>query len=1123
MSRAFLQYFERELKGRAKAGEEAVQEYLLAARKQPRQVYPQLVRALSRSLPKIEISLHKKGRKEFRDLWWRFSGTPGNFVDEVAFAIEWFREITPLINEFRSLARQIESLVLSSEAGRALHLIREHRREFGWTVWGLELELAIMVELEGSAETKRYLTRLMETSTPRLASLMATILGDRCDESISIGAFVAKCDRSFPNVRLPQQIQEYLYYRAYGYLRDIEEAAPSILAMSSVNSFIDHYEALVDIFAAIVLENKHSEYLPLVKESCGKLIEIGIEDFRIKKLYWIAGGNYEVFEERDHLDLLGNIISEAFFDYGAQPSDINDTEFIQCLVKEISQVNCKITSLQLESDQLFAKGLRYRGLGFGLSIAGFANRVARFSEDFISSPWGIFNSRSVNIGNILSLDLNSSFQMITESHRCVSGFEYKKRAELLVIALDSTHEASLLPLTDIEILWVARQLLRLQNFNQLDIVMSVISSRHSIRAHKKSALQALWLIGIRDLLKAIQLMADALIENVGNRRELPLELLFKKARWSDLKETDVIAVGIVAHHANLLLDDQDTRYIVRMACRSFHKTKPISDEMTKHYLCLDDVSRVHFIEFLREVWVEDNLAMAGFQSTQEVREDRIQVLQVLLQIDENNSSVYRDEIRELTFEQNLWKGLKHINETRIFVNEAAIARWAEKELAHEFQRWQKLKLQDQSTTPLVDEMVLKYLVPDNVEGIFAKFPKIGLTEADTVLMNLVERLLGRFLMDPTDGLNCYLSSRIRHGTLKGTLLGPLEEAGVVGQADSALKAEPAIKAISADLVNEVIVSIRHFEMELTSIVDRLIKKDVQIRGTSAPEGRIYAYLSPEFGFAPIVSLAENLQFSSFVPTCFELFWSVLSYSLADLTDYVRNNVKMEIQSSFDKLIEKFSGEDESLVGLISTLRTVATATQAQCDLVSDWFSPNRSLQQQEFSLLEAVEIARKTTKNVYRLFPDEISIINNEFLSTPLTPLGLSAITDCLYVLFENAWKHSGLGADLDVVYVDIELNDQQHVLKLAVSHALSDARFKELENGALEKIRDIYIANADMLMAALEGGSGIAKIVRYTRNIDRVVYPEPVTICLTDTNNLAVTVHLPIFDRDGAYDAYFE
>lgn len=321
----------------------------------------------------------------------------------------------------------------------------------------------------------------------------------------------------------------------------------------------------------------------------------------------------------------------------------------------------------------------------------------------------------------------------------------------------------------------------------------------------------------------------------------------------------------------------------------------------------------------------------------------------------------------------------------------------------------------------------------------------------------------------------------------------------------------------------MISSIRQFETALAITVDRLIKKDIQIRGSSSPDGRIYAYLSPENGLQPIIALAENLQFPVFIPTCFELFWTVLDYSLGELRDYVKNDLKIEIQASFDKLIDKFSGKDESLVGLISTLRTVATATQTQCDLVSEWFSPNRSLQDQKFSLREAIEIARKTTKNVYRGFPDEILATEDSSLDAPLTPLGLSAITDCLYVLFENAWKHSGLGAELESIRVQPELNSEQNILKLTVSHGLSDTRLIELKEGRLQEIRDAYIANVDIHMAALEGGSGLAKIVRFTRNVNRSVYPEPVAINLTDDHELAVTVHLPIFDRGGAYDAYFE
>jgi len=1123
MSKAFLTYFERQFRLNGKNGDGPAISYLIESKlKQPKEVYPELIRAFRNAAPRTEKNFRRRGKGAYRDLWWHTPKGTVSFEKELSFAVEWFRELIPQINEFRIFVSEIESAILRGDLDAALRDVRDHRSRFGWTVWAVELEIALIDEIKGSVEARNYAAALVEGSSPRLASLMAMIFKDRSDESISLGAFISKCDRSFPSLQVDPPVQEYLYYRAYGYLRNFDVAASAILTMASLNSHFDYYEAFIDLCAAVVFDGLKPEQFPFIKDSCEKLIALGVLDFRLHKLNWLLGGNYEVplIESEDSIRLR---LSQSFFSSNKNLSMPSDPPFAKTLFDLIEDIKTNGSAAQSELSRVYLMGLKYRSLNFGWAISGFANRVNSISADYISSPWGAVSSENVEIGEVLSLNFEHGLSVISEPERCMSAPVFRLQAAKLKHLMSAEGDGEFQELTEIELIWLARQVLREEKYSLFQGLMGQIERRSNISPNQKFALWSLYSIANDDLSSAVELLSNALISDPGRRRELPLISFFAIAKWSHIKSFDTIAVAIVAHHAHLILDDPDTRYAVRMACRSYYKNRKSTEELINSFGSLDEAARARLVEFLREVWVEDNLTMTGFQSTQEVREDRIQVLQALLQIDPDQVAIYREEIKELTFQQNLWKGLKHINETRIFVNEAAINRWAEKELLQEFHRWHSLRHDTKSSVPIVDDIVLKYLVGEDVNRLIFFHEGANLTEADTVLMNLVERLLGRFLMDPADGLNCYLSSRIRHGTLRGTLLGPLEEAGLVGQSNIALKKEPAIQAISTEYIEATISHLRQFESKLTSIVTRLIKEEVQVRGNSSPNGKIYAFLNREYGLGPVKALAENFPFSSFVPTCFELFWSMLNFSLIEISEYFRHSVKMEVQEVFDELIEDLENADSSVVGLITTLRAVATTTQAQCDMIANWFLPNRSLQQQEFSLKEAIEIARSATKNVYRAFSDELMIDDDVSLSTPLTPLGLSAVTDCLYVLFENAWKHSGLEPDALAIVVSCKVGEDRDVLVLSVSNELSVARHDELVGGGLARINRDFIDNASVDMIPKEGGSGLAKIVRLTRRVNRSRYPEPVLICLTDEAKLMVTIHLPIYERSGAYDAYFE
>lgn len=258
-----------------------------------------------------------------------------------------------------------------------------------------------------------------------------------------------------------------------------------------------------------------------------------------------------------------------------------------------------------------------------------------------------------------------------------------------------------------------------------------------------------------------------------------MNALFDQRDWADFREFDSVVVGVVAHYAFVAHGKQTVWYICKMACRKFAVSGMRNEISLEFSSTTDSRRRELLIAFLRDVWIEENLSLNHFlESTDDVRRDRMQVLQVLLQWDEANRAAYVEEIKDLTFDETLRQGLRSIDQTRVFVNESAITRWAEKELLQDYERWRLLS-EATSSSCLVDDILRQYVVDPSNHELLKEFGSGKPSEADALLINLLERLYKRFLLDPTDGLDCYLSLRIRHGSLRGTLFGPLEEQGLL--------------------------------------------------------------------------------------------------------------------------------------------------------------------------------------------------------------------------------------------------------------------------------------------------------------------------------------------------------
>ena len=164
-----------------------------------------------------------------------------------------------------------------------------------------------------------------------------------------------------------------------------------------------------------------------------------------------------------------------------------------------------------------------------------------------------------------------------------------------------------------------------------------------------------------------------------------------------------------------------------------------------------------------------------------------------------------------------------------------------------------------------------------------------------------------------------------------------------------------------------------FSKSVSLILDQCNKETVRIQTPESLNGKISVNLDKSVA-ARVYSEAarvSNLQvFSSF---CFETFWVGLRPSLEALNSFFTLELKAKIQSEFDSLIERISSLDADTLTLITTLRSIATSTQLQCDAVAGWFVPEKELEQRAFTLNETIEIALRATQNVYRLFEVEIS------------------------------------------------------------------------------------------------------------------------------------------------------
>jgi hypothetical protein len=683
-----------------------------------------------------------------------------------------------------------------------------------------------------------------------------------------------------------------------------------------------------------------------------------------------------------------------------------------------------------------------------------------------------------------------------------------------------------LPKSQVLQIWIGRQFLRTHRYAAARVVGEALLDAGP-QWQRHGAKLIMWSLirggGVGD---SLEFAASWIQRDSEYVSELPFSELFSGRDWADFREFDPVLVGLVAHHAHVSTAKGRVGFICKMACRKFAMEGGRSALQTIYGSSSEDYRSLLTL-FLRDAWIEENLSMNHLLvSADDVRTERMEICQTLMTWDPARSAAYIDAIKLLTVDEALRKGLRHINQTRIFVNDSGLARWAERDLLQEFDRWKALVASDVNPS-IESSLVRQYSVDPASLDFFEALTEEGPRLSDAQLTAMLDRMFRRFLTDPADGLDSYLSLRIRHGSLRGTLFGPLEEHGLVysqhGSSRDAFDDRWALTlGLDDDTTSSVFELLKHFSALVGVIADELVNEKVQVRSAEKPNGAILQRLHP--GYARVFLTAietdlDNLDFDLFVYVCIFVFWRSIEPQLIELASHVRSSVKANIQREVDGLVHALRLIGHGTLPIVTVATSVGTTLQSQCDSIADWFRIPDLSQNEDFKLSVAIEVAKAATKNVYRAFPAEIDIVSMPAADPALSTRTLVGLTDALFVVLENIWKRSGLGIWVGPARLNAAFDSHSGLLTVSVQNAVSQMVRRELESGGLQEIHRSFYERVATERANFEGGSGFAKLALLCRSVDREICPEPLRFDLSEEGWIT-TFTMSLAEHDGVYEA---
>jgi len=377
MSRAFREFYKKKLKS-SKNTSDLIGKISDFKSSQPSEELLEIVGVIRNNFSDGKLHYSWLGKKTPKDLVWVIPSTVPSLESELIFSRAWIGSYSNEINEFIKIRLKIQNQILEGDYIAALTDLTDMISQFGWSMWALELQLAVMTLQNDHEKYKYFISDVSLLSKSRLIGLIIQILKDRNDGDISLESFISKCNNSFPKLAVSDQIKKYLVYRSYGVIQDGEGDLSSILAIDFLNSVFDYYESLIDGIGLIVMRGGRSEQLPEIAETISALVDTGIVDHRLYKLQFIVFGDAGVFTSQHDFTYCKTIKNLIVNKETANSSP--ESGLMATIKKNIADLNNPITKDFSVASDFFKLGINIRGIDIG-------NVILDFSETSFNNPF----------------------------------------------------------------------------------------------------------------------------------------------------------------------------------------------------------------------------------------------------------------------------------------------------------------------------------------------------------------------------------------------------------------------------------------------------------------------------------------------------------------------------------------------------------------------------------------------------------------------------------------------------------------------------------------------------------------------------------------------------------------
>lgn len=341
-----------------------------------------------------------------------------------------------------------------------------------------------------------------------------------------------------------------------------------------------------------------------------------------------------------------------------------------------------------------------------------------------------------------------------------------------------------------------------------------------------------------------------------------------------------------------------------------------------------------------------------------------------------------------------------------------------------------------------------------------------------------------FLTNPDHGLDCYLSMRIRHGTLAGQLRTPLEVGHLITQR-LASSDEYTSNQFWTEMLNQQGVApeplderLARFSRDYDDLITEMSSEMIQIRSPDRPAGLFDTRLLSAQLLILSAEIGPDLGFEEFLDRCFDMCWENVDFCLKKVREVCRVELKPRITQLFNSLdadVALLAGA--ARVDLEQAIRAASTGANQSLDIVADWFRLPAPIEMEVFPIEAMIDVGLQCVTTIYPEFHPQLRTIVPPGL--PQFGDALAFFSDAFFIVFDNIRRHSGV-ADPDVDLV-VEM-DPPSPLRIRIQSKVSDNVDISAIEARLALIRERIETDDYRSAVTSEGGTGLIKLHRILR-----------------------------------------